>query len=311
MSNSFLVASRLLRVESILRDLTSITAGLHENAPSAGSKGHHKDAKTGEAVHSTGKKENKKFANNTTFKSSDDDALLHTDGSKEGVRAKLGKSNFVIHGRDVDDDPTKKWFPVSQDRGWASAAGSLRQAYAHPKALRSKVIEKVKQTTFMGADGRPIQAGDIDPTGALHNERPHCGEGSKGQAHPFAASNPAEHARLCKGVHGEGGKDEYKTNFTAKSDKHAHAPGWAKRSHLDATGISGIDSMRHKAATGHGSYTQDSDTGKMDFEKSHPERVRRHRQDLGGAGPGKKGVGHDDIANMIDTSGRTKFRLTR
>jgi len=301
MHTSFFVTSRLQKVESILRELHDITDGLQEDKPSAGSEGYHKD-KSGEAVHSTGKKENKKFANNTTFKSSTSDALLHTDGSKEGVRAKMHKSAFAVQGKDVDDDPRKKWFPVSPLRGWASAAGSLRQAYAHPKSVSKKVVDKVKQTTFAGAEGKSIQAGDIRPTGALHNERPHCGEGSKGQAHPFQAHDPEEHYRLCKGVHGAGGADEYKTSYTGK--KHPHAPGWAKRSELGATGISGIDSARHRASTGHKSFMAHGDQdhprfGKMDFDKSAPARVTRHQ------------AVHEPVTKMIDTAHRTKFRLAR
>lgn len=313
MSVSFHVASRLLRVESVLRDLYSIT----ESKPSAGSKGHHEDPKTGEAVHSTGKRENKKFANNTTFTSSPSDALLHTDGSKEGVRAKTPKSAFVIHGKDVDDDPQKKWFPVSPMRGWASAAGSLRQAYAHPKSLRKQVADKVKATTFQGAEGKSIQAGDIKPTGALHNERPQCGEGSKGQAHPFKGHDPDEHYRLCKGVHGSGGAPEHKTTFHSKNPEHAQAKGWAKRSHLDATGIAGIDSARHKKTTGNSSFVRNAETGKMDFEKSMPSRVHRHQFGVGtGTDPekplhGATFAGHKAISKMIDTSRRSKFRFTK
>jgi len=186
--------------------------------------------KSGKLVHSSGKKANKKFANNTTFKASPQDALLHTDNHPEGIRARLPKSAFTFHGSkdELKTDPRKKWYPVAKERGWASAAASLRKVYEKAPAMRQKVMAKVKQTEFTGAEGKPISAGTIDPTGALHDERPQCMKGSKTKSrHPGLPGEASSRYRLCgKGPHGRGGPNEYETKFRPHKSKHLklHAP---------------------------------------------------------------------------------------
>lgn len=235
---SLIMATRQARLNTIFEDIAAAAQFLHENKPSGNPKGYHKN-KFGELVHSSGKKENKKFANNTTFKPSPYDALLHTDGSKEGARASLPKDDFVFHGSkdELEKDPRKKWFPVSSKLGWASAAGSLRQAYERAgKEGRQKVMSKVRQTTFIGAEGKPIEPGTIDPIGKLKGERPECvsdkhpihdhirhlrSQGKHGEANKHANRV----YRLCKD-HGPGGGNEYQTKFTPSHEKYKskHAP---------------------------------------------------------------------------------------
>ena len=183
-------------------------------------KGHHKDS-AGNQVHSSGKKSNKKFANATTFRDSDDDAMLHTDKSTEGSRASADSDEFVFKG-DVDKDPRQKWYRVSKEGGYASAMASLGKSYHKAPDMRSKVIDKVKSTGFVDAKGRQIK---VDPTGALHNERGICVRTKAGrltrQGAMLKRHNPKKFYRLCKGAHGPSGtpdRVEYERGFDPRHD---------------------------------------------------------------------------------------------
>jgi len=184
-------------------------------------KGHSLDKAAGKVVHAKGGKENKKFANNTTFRATPDDAMLHTDQSLSGSRAEAGDSEFAFTG-DTDADPRQKWYRVSKEGGYPSAMASLNKIYHKPQKMRAKVIEKVKATTFPGAKGQMIKA---EPTGALHTERPVCKTDKHGSLHPegirLKKHDPAEYYRLCKGAHGPSGtpdRDEYQSGFEPKHD---------------------------------------------------------------------------------------------
>jgi hypothetical protein len=186
-------------------------------------KGHHKDPDTGENVHSSGKKNNKKFANATTFGNSDDDAMLHTDKSKAGSRGSAGDDQFAFVG-DTDRDPRQKWYRVSKEGGYASAMASLGKSYHKDQETSQRVIDKVKGTGFADSSGHQI---NVRPTGDLHDERPACQkdkDGNLGQAgQALQARDPKEFYRLCKGSHdGVGGtkkgRSEYKTGFGPEHD---------------------------------------------------------------------------------------------
>jgi hypothetical protein len=184
-------------------------------------KGHSLDKAAGKVVHAKGGKENKKFANNTTFRATPDDAMLHTDQSLSGSRAEAGDSEFAFTG-DTDADPRQKWYRVSKEGGYPSAMASLNKIYHKPQKMRAKVIEKVKATTFPGAKGQMIKA---EPTGALHTERPVCKTDKHGSMHPegirLKNNDPGEYYRLCKGAHGPSGtpdRDEYQSGFEPKHD---------------------------------------------------------------------------------------------
>lgn len=180
---------------------------------------YHHDKASGQVVHSSGRKDTKKFANNTTFRSTPDDAMLHTDKSTKGTRATAGTDEFAFHG-DTDKDPRQKWYRVSAQGGYASAMASLGKIYHKDPKMRAKVIQKVKSIQFPGAKGHSIR---VDPTGALHNERTACMRDKKGNLHPagekLRASNPEKFNRLCKGAHGPSGtpdRNEYKAGFDPK-----------------------------------------------------------------------------------------------
>lgn len=210
--------------------------------PSADWKGHSKDPDSGEVTHSSGKKENKKFANSHTFRSSDDDAMLHTDKSRKGSRGSADSDEFVFTGN-TDEDPRNKWYRVSKEGGYASAMASLGKSYHKSKAMRQKVIDKVKSTGFVDSEGHQI---NVRPTGAMHNERGACvrkpgPKDSKGRPKidpatgkpikgPLTAAgkalkrtDPGEFYRLCKGSHdGPGGtkkgRIEYGRGFDPQHD---------------------------------------------------------------------------------------------
>ncbi|MGD9725810.1 MAG: hypothetical protein AB7L09_00230 [Nitrospira sp.] len=195
-------------------------------------KGHHIDKESGKPVHSSGRKENKKFANATTFRDSDDDAMLHTDKSKEGSRGDADKDEFVFHGN-LEKDPRQKWFRVSKEGGYASAMGSLGKAYHSGGEVRQKVMDKVRSTGFVDGSGHQI---DIRPTGGLHDARPECSTNKDGQLNPRGQAlkdrDPKEFYRLCKGIHGpsdEGKRkqssaerNEYKRGFEPQHDAREH-----------------------------------------------------------------------------------------
>jgi hypothetical protein len=201
-------------------------------------KGYHKAPP---AVHSSGKKSNKKFANATTFRDSDDDAMLHTDKSHSGSRANADTSEFAFHGN-TEEDPRNKWYRVSKEGGYASAMASLRKVYGKSQAMRGKVISKVKSTGFVDGSGHQI---DVKPTGSLHNERGSCvrkagpkdkdgkalrdSDGNKIKGPLSAAGqalkkrNPSEFYRLCKGSHDDiggtkKGRSEYERGFDPRHD---------------------------------------------------------------------------------------------
>ena len=197
--------------------------------------GHHTDPDTGELVHSTGKKANADFANATTFGASDDDAMLHTDKSKEGSRGSADDDEFVVKG-DTEEDPRNKWFRVSKEGGYASAMASLGKSYHKDKAVRGKVVSKVKSTGFTDATGHQI---NVKPTGALHNERGACvkrpavfkngvkvregGLTAVGKA--LKKRNPHEFYRLCKGSHdGPGGTVKGRSEYGTTDGDGAHKP---------------------------------------------------------------------------------------
>lgn len=168
---------------------------------------YHHNVAAGKVVHSSGKKENKKFANNTTFRSTPDDAMLHTDSTPSGARGSAGDDEFAFHG-DTQHDPRQKWYRVSKEGGYASAMASLNKIYHKDPKMRAKVMQKVSSTTFPGAQGHSIH---VDPTGSLHNERTACMKDKKGNLHPegirLQQHNPSEFYRLCKGSHNtEGGR---------------------------------------------------------------------------------------------------------
>jgi len=221
--------------------------------------GHH-TGPDGEPVHSSGKKANKKFANATTFTSSDDDAMLHTDKSKEGSRASADDDEFVFKG-DTEKDPRNKWFRVSKEGGRASAMGSLRKAYTKGKTARSKVVAKVKSTGFTDSSGHQI---DIKPTGSLHNERGACvkkpavrdKDGNvttpprlTAVGKELKSRNPSEFYRLCKGSHaGVGGtklgRSEYGSTKKDASGATSHTPRPFDPQHDDQASLRRL----HKAA---------------------------------------------------------------
>jgi len=192
-------------------------------------------------VHSSGKKSNKKFANATTFRDSDDDAMLHTDRSHSGSRASADTSEFAFHGN-TEQDPRQKWYRVSKEGGYASAMASLRKVYGKSKAMRNKVVSKVKSTGFADSSGHQI---NVKPTGSLHNERGACvrkpgpkdqhgnalrdSDGNKIKG-PLTAvgkalkkRDPSEFYRLCKGTHDDvggtkKGRSEYERGFDPRHD---------------------------------------------------------------------------------------------
>lgn len=213
---------------------------------------YHHNKSTGGVVHSSGKKENKKFANNTTFRSTPDDAMLHTDNTPSGARGSAGDDEFAFHG-DTKKDPRQKWYRVSKEGGYASAMASLNKIYHKDPKMRAKVIAKVRSTNFPGAQGHSIH---VDPTGALHNERTACMRDKKGNLHPegrrLQQHDPEKFYRLCKGSHNtEGGRpvsgtaqgrSEYGAGFDPKhQDSHklfklhraAQAGGKAEQPHAN------------------------------------------------------------------------------
>lgn len=181
-------------------------------------KGYHLDA-DGREVHGSGKSDNKKFANATTFGNSDTDALLHTDKSKEGARGSADDDEFVFKG-DTKKDPRNKWYRVSKEGGYAAAMASLGKAYHKSGKFRSKVVAKVKSTGFTDGQGHQI---DVKPTGSLHNERGACFGKKSGQltkvGKAMKKNNPSEFYRLCKGSHdGEGGTKKGRSEYTRGFD---------------------------------------------------------------------------------------------
>jgi hypothetical protein len=182
--------------------------------------GYHTD-KSGKEVHSSGKSSNKKFANATTFRDSDDDAMLHTDKSKKGSRATASDSEFAFKGN-VKKDPRQKWYRVSKQGGYASAMASLGKSYHKAGDMRSKVMAKVKSTGFVDDDGHQI---NVKPTGAIHNERGACVKQKNGELTALGKhlkkTQPSEFYRLCKGSHGPSGspdRNEYERGFDPKHD---------------------------------------------------------------------------------------------
>jgi hypothetical protein len=180
---------------------------------------YHHDVTAGKVVHSSGRRDTKKFANNTTFRPTPDDAMLHTDKSQKGTRASAGEDEFAFHGN-LDKDPRQKWYRVSAQGGYPSAMASLGKIYHKDPKMRAKVVQKVKSVQFPGAHGHSIR---VHPTGALHNERTACMRDKKGNLHPeghrLQAHDPGEFNRLCKGAHGPSGtpdRDEYKAGFDPK-----------------------------------------------------------------------------------------------
>jgi len=174
---------------------------------------HHIDA-SGNKVHGSGNKANKKFANRTTFGNSDDDAMLHTDNAKEGSRGNADDDEFA------DKDPRQKWYRVSKEGGYASAMASLGKSYNKTPAMRSKVVSKVKSTGFVDRSGHQI---NVKPTGAMHNERPACFKRKSGrltqQGKILKRHDPSEFYRLCKGSHdGEGGTKKGRSEYTRGFD---------------------------------------------------------------------------------------------
>lgn len=184
-------------------------------------KGYHTDD-SGNKVHSSGRKDTKKFANNTTFRATPDDAMLHTDNDKDGARGDAGVDEFAFHG-DVKKDPRQKWYRVSKQGGYASAMASLGKVYHKDPKMRAKVVEKVKSITFPGAKGHAIR---VRPTGAMHDERGPCVRGKNGELTQVGKAlqrrNPQEWSRLCKGVHGDSSKsaerNEYNRGFDPRHD---------------------------------------------------------------------------------------------
>lgn len=180
--------------------------------------GHHVDPDTGKTVHSSGKKENKKFANSTTFGNTDDDAMLHTDKDKSGARGSADKDEFVFHG-DLDKDPRQKWFRVSKDGGYASAMGSLGAAYHAGGDVKGKVIDKVRSTGFTDADGHQVH---VRPTGGLHDARPECKKNPDGsltaRGRALKSKDSKEFYRLCKGIHGPADEGERKQKSAERNE---------------------------------------------------------------------------------------------
>jgi hypothetical protein len=219
-------AGKLARMRGkhrLLRDPEhDVAKGYDADEPrTTGKKGYHVDDK-GKEVHATGKKSNKKFANATTFRDSDDDAMLHTDKSKEGSRASAGADEFVFKG-DTKKDPRQKWYRVSKEGGYASAMASLGKSYHKSPDMRSKVISKVKSTGFVDSKGKQI---NVKPTGAQHDERGACVRNKKGRltqlGQELKRRDPGEFYRLCKGAHGESGtkagRSEYERGFDPRHD---------------------------------------------------------------------------------------------
>lgn len=190
-----------------------------QGAPSADWKGHAVDPDTGEVTHSSGNKENKKFANRTTFGNSDDDAMLHTDRDKSGARGSSDKKEFAIVGKKVDSDPRQKWFRVSRQGGYASAMGSLGAAYHGDEEIKGKVIDKVRSTGFTDSKGHQIH---IRPTGGLHDERPECRKNPDGslnaRGQKLKSRDPKEFYRLCKGIHGPADEGARKAASAARNE---------------------------------------------------------------------------------------------
>jgi hypothetical protein len=219
-------ASKLYRMQKThpaTRDREQDTAKGYSTKEHPKWQGHHVDPKTGENVHSSGKKKNKEFANATTFGNSDDDAMLHTDKAKGGSRGSAGDGEFAFVG-DTDKDPRQKWYRVSKEGGYASAMASLGKSYHKDGDEREQVIDKVKGTGFSDAKGHQI---DVRPTGALHDERPKCAKDKDGNLNSGGEAlkrrDPQEFYRLCKGTHdGPGGtvkgRSEYETGFGPEHD---------------------------------------------------------------------------------------------
>ena len=195
-------------------------------------------------VHSSGKEGNKKFANATTFRDSDDDAMLHTDKSKSGSRGSADGSEFVFKG-DTEKDPRQKWYRVSKQGGYASAMASLGKAYHKSPDMRNKVISKVKSTGFVDGSGHQI---DIKPTGALHNERGACTKRGSGKLTTLGKAlkkrNPSEFYRLCKGAHGISGTKAGRSEYGTKSAGGDFKPKSFDPRHDDAAKLHRL----HKAA---------------------------------------------------------------
>lgn len=244
---------------------------------------HHVDD-SGHKVHSTGKKENKKFANATTFRDSDDDAMLHTDRSKKGSRGEADPSQFVFHG-DIAHDPRQKWYRVSKEGGYASAMASLGKSYHKPAKMRTRVISKVKSTGFVDSQGHQI---DVKPTGSLWDERAPCKKDRHGQlSHTgkvLKKTDPSEFYRLCKGTHDtEGGEPAGGTKKGRIEYMHGFKP-----QHDDAGKIHRL----HKAAS----------AGKADI----PERnIARHAA----ARPIRRATRGETMRRIAANAARTSFRL--
>lgn len=178
--------------------------------------GHYKDPGTGKPVHGSGNKDNKKFANATTFRSSDDDAMLHTDKDEEGSRGSADDDEFAVVGN-TSEDPRKKYYRVSKEGGYASAMASLNKGYRKGGDTKEKVIDKVRSTGFVDRKGHQI---DVRPTGDIHTQRAKC-DGAAGEA--LKSRDAKEHYRLCKGSHdGPGGtvkgRSEYDQGFDPQHD---------------------------------------------------------------------------------------------
>lgn len=190
-----------------------------QGAPKANWKGHAVDPDTGEVTHSSGNKDNKKFANRTTFGNSDDDAMLHTDKDEKGARGSAKEDEFAVKGKKLSQDPRQKWFRVSRQGGYASAMGSLGAAYHGDADVKSKVTSKVRSTGFTDSKGHQI---DVRPTGHLHDERPECKKGKDGElsarGKALKARDKGEFYRLCKGVHGPADEGARKASSAARNE---------------------------------------------------------------------------------------------
>jgi hypothetical protein len=240
-------------------------------------KGYHSDD-SGKKVHSSGRKDTKKFANNTTFRSTPDDAMLHTDNDKDGARGDAGTDEFAFHG-DVKKDPRQKWYRVSKQGGYASAMASLGKVYHKDPKMRAKVVSMVKSTTFPGAQGHQIR---VKPTGAMHDERGPCVRDKNGALTQVGKAlqrrDPQEWSRLCKGVHGDSSKSAERNEYERGFDP----------THDDAHKVRKL----HKAA----------EAGKADKPGknigAHADARPHRRQDV-----------HDIVRSIGRKAARTKWRM--
>lgn len=317
-------------------------------------KGYHEDPETGEIIHSKGTKwkgtgikpkgveeaddspskksdepESKKkskespFANKTTFAPSKGDAMMHTDSDKKGVRGSLPKGVFARTGSEGElrKDPRKKWYPVSKARGWASAAGSLRQAYERDPKIKQRVMTMVKRVDWdvnrrKSKKGSPGDDFRVDPSGGLHNDRAECkktgkwkkgthpaymlkhaktGVGEKGKGKEFDTHGRLRGHRVCRGVHGAGGGAEFRTKFNPhtrdKDMKISVKDVFSKDKDLGDVDLSGLTHAP-------GRYTSGSPT------KREMEISRKAREELGALDKGawrKRHMGTmKKVAHSID-----------